>query len=124
MLFICDWHAWARGISGLIILRCCKTIIITIMRGVGKDDQKTIKRWLFKSNGSSFTSNLCGFLNGVDKRILLTREGSSPLTKTFISQLGEILCVDDELNKNHRQKLGLVCKMRGKNSQSKLLTPK
>ena len=98
------------------------------MRGVGKDDQKTIKGWLFKSNGSSFTSNLCGFLNGVDKRILLTREGSSPLTKRFTSLQvvwGKFcVCVDDELRKNHRRKLGLVCKMRGENSQSKHSIPK
>ena len=35
---------------------------------------------------SSFTSNLCGFPNGVFIRIRLTRRGSSPLTKTFTSQ--------------------------------------
>ena len=70
------------------------------MRGVGKDDQKTIKGRLFKSSGSSFTTNLCGFLNGVDKRILLTRKGSSPLTKTFTSQLQVVwgeFCVCDFL---------------------------
>ena len=65
------------------------------------------------SNSSSFTSNLCGFPNGVFIRNRLTRRDSSPLTRTFTSKrvsLGEkYVCVDGELRGNHRQKLGLVC---------------
>ena len=34
------------------------------------------------------------------------------------------MCVNGDLRKNHRQKLGLVCKMRERNLQSKLSTPK
>ena len=68
---------------------------------------------LFNSNSSSFTSNLCGFPNGVFIRNRLTRRDSSPLTRTFTSKrvsLGEkYVCVDGELRENHRQKLGLVC---------------
>ena len=51
---------------------------------------------LFNSNSSSFTSNLCGFPNGVFIRICLTRRGSSPLTRTFTCKrvfLEKIMCV-------------------------------
>ena len=72
---------------------------------------------LFNSNSSTFTSNLCGFANGVFIRIRLARRGSSPLSRTFTSKRVSLrenyVCVDSELRKNHRQKLGLVCKMRG-----------
>ena len=68
---------------------------------------------LCNSNSSSFTSNLCGFLNGVFIRNRLGRRGSSPLTGTFTSKrvfFGEkYVCVDGELRENHRQKLWLVC---------------
>ena len=68
---------------------------------------------LFNSNSSSFTSNLCGFPNGVFIRTRLTRRDSSPLTRTFTSKrvfFGEkYVCVDGELRENHRQKLWLVC---------------
>ena len=82
---------------------------------------------LFNSNSSSFTSNLCGFPNGVFIRTRPTRRGSSPLTRTFTCKRVfsgvNYVCVDGELRKNHRQKLGLVCQMKGRCSQSKLSTP-
>ena len=69
--------------------------------------------FLFNSNSSSFTSNLCGFPNGVFIRNRLTRRDSSPQTRTFTSKrvfYGEkYVCVDGQLSENHRQKLGLVC---------------
>ena len=93
----------------------------------GDSDKGESLGLLFISNSSSFTTNLCGFLNGVFIRMCLTRRGSSPLTRLFTSKrisLGEnCVCVDGELMKNHRQKLGLVCKMKGRCSQSKLSTP-
>ena len=35
---------------------------------------------------------------------------------------GDIVCVGSELRENHSQMLGLVCRMRKRNSQSKLST--
>ena len=68
---------------------------------------------LFNSNISSFTSNLCGFPNGVFIRNRLTRRDSSPQTRTFTSKrvfLGEkYVCVDGELREKQKQKLWLVC---------------
>ena len=59
---------------------------------------------LFNSNSSSFTSNLCGFPNGVFIRIRLTRRDSSPQTRTFTSKrvfFGEkYVCVDGQLREN------------------------
>ena len=67
--------------SRIILSVCCQFCILVL---------------LFNSNSSSFTSNLCGFPNGVFIRIRLTRRGSSPLTRTFTSKrvfLGKIMCV-------------------------------
>ena len=59
---------------------------LQLCTGLSKLADHEIRDRLFNSNGTSFTSKLCGFLNGVHNRILLTRRGSSPLTKTFTSQ--------------------------------------
>ena len=51
--------------------------------------------------------------------------GYAPVEHSLVSRYfgGNYVCVDGELRKNHRKKLGLVCKMRGRCSQSKLATP-
>ena len=66
----------------------------------------------YNSNISSFTSNVCGFPNGVFIRNRLTRRDSSPQTRTLTSKWvffkEKYVCVDGQLRENHRQKLGFV----------------
>lgn len=51
-----------------------------------KTEENQLRFLLFNSNISSFTSNLCGFPNGVFIRNRLTRRDSSPQTRTFTSK--------------------------------------
>ena len=71
------------------VISSCMINNIVIQLILGKKGLRPMG-FVINSNSSSFTSNLCGFPNGVFIRIRLTRRGSSPLTKTFTSQ--QVFC--------------------------------